>query len=200
MILVKRYMLLLVVVLPFTAYTQSVKDVKKFQKKMNREFKDPQASPMTKEDRAKFKKLDFFPINKELIIKAAFKRTPNSLPFKMRTTTDRLPIYEKYGEAHFEVDGEKFVLSIYQNLGLREKAGYENYLFLPFTDETNGKESYGGGRYIGLEIPEGNTILIDFNQAYNPYCAYNYKYSCPIPPKENHLAVEINAGVKNFVK
>ncbi len=200
MILVKQYVLLLIISLPFAAFAQSVKDVKKFQKKINKEFKDPQESPLTVKDRANFKRLDFFPINKELIIKADFKRTPNSLPFKMKTTTDRLPVYEKFGEAHFEIEGEKFVLNIYQNRSLREKEAYKNYLFLPFTDETNGKESYGGGRYIGLEIPESNTILIDFNQAYNPYCAYNYKYSCPIPPKENHLAIEINAGVKNFVK
>ena len=71
-----------------------------------------------------------------------------------------------------------------------------DHLFLPFTDNTNGVETYGGGRYIDLKIPAGNTINIDFNKAYNPYCAYSDKYSCPIPPPENHLDIEIKAGIK----
>ena len=77
---------------------------------------------------------------------------------------------------------------------------YANYLFLPFNDNTNGKTSYGGGRFIDLEIPEAGskTIVIDFNKSYNPYCAYNHKYSCPIPPSENNLNVEISAGVKAY--
>ncbi|MBP7982432.1 MAG: DUF1684 domain-containing protein, partial [Kaistella sp.] len=74
--------------------------------------------------------------------------------------------------------------------------GYEDYLFLPFRDETNGKETYGGGKYIDLRIPDGNEIVIDFNQSYQPYCAYNaYDYSCPIVPEENFLPLRIEAGV-----
>ena len=71
-------------------------------------------------------------------------------------------------------------------------------MFLPFSDLTSGNETYGGGRYIDLEIPKGKTITIDFNQAYNPYCAYNPKYSCPIVPAENELLTNVNAGVKKF--
>ena len=71
-------------------------------------------------------------------------------------------------------------------------------MFLPFTDAGNGDESYGGGRYIELRIPEKDTIIIDFNKAYNPYCAYNHKYSCPIPPIENNIPIEIKAGVKKY--
>jgi uncharacterized protein (DUF1684 family) len=87
------------------------------------------------------------------------------------------------------------MLNVYQSHTLREKEGYKDYLFLPFTDLTNGNETYGSGRYIDLRIPERETIIIDFNKAYNPYCAYNYGYACPIPPKENKLKVEIRAGV-----
>ena len=75
---------------------------------------------------------------------------------------------------------------------------YKNYLFLPYTDLTNGFESYGGGRYIDLTIPDCNEIIIDFNKSYAPSCAYNHSYSCPVPPKENHLNVRIEAGVKNL--
>jgi uncharacterized protein (DUF1684 family) len=77
---------------------------------------------------------------------------------------------------------------------------YRDYLFLPFADLTNGEETYGGGRYLDLTIPTGNTILLDFNKAYNPYCAYNPKYSCPLVPKQNRLDIPIIAGVKAFKK
>ena len=81
-----------------------------------------------------------------------------------------------------------------------KREGYEDYLFLPFLDNTNGVTSYGGGRYIELRISKGDSIEIDFNSAYNPYCAYNEKYSCPIVPRENYLDIEVKAGVKAFKK
>ena len=96
----------------------------------------------------------------------------------------------------FKLKGQQFNLNIYQNVESEDK----DYLFLPFSDETNGIESYGGGRYIDLRIPEGNQLTIDFNSAYNPYCAYNDKYSCPLTPRKNHLDVEVKAGIKVFEK
>lgn len=116
----------------------------------------------------------------------------------MKTSTDRLPVYIKYGEAHFKLNKKDCVLNIYQNADLVKKEEYKDYLFLPYTDLTSGEESYGGGRYIDLKIPKDETIIIDFNKSYNPYCAYNHKYSCPIPPMENRLDVEVRAGVKAF--
>ena len=80
------------------------------------------------------------------------------------------------------------------------KPGYEDYLFLPFLDNTNGETSYGGGRYVEGRIPEGDILVIDFNKAYNPYCAYNEKYSCPIVPRENSVDENIEAGVKAYDK
>ena len=118
----------------------------------------------------------------------------------MATTTDRKPIYKTFGTATFELEGKKLKLHIYQNQDLIKKAEYTNHLFIPFRDQTNSNGSYGGGRYIDVEIPEGNTIVIDFNKSYNPYCAYNDKYSCPIPPSENDLDIEIKAGVKDYGK
>lgn len=99
---------------------------------------------------------------------------------------------------HFSIEGKELKLNVYQNLELIKKPGYEDYLFLPFSDITCGKGSYIGGRYIDMRIPKSEKVTIDFNQAYNPYCAYNYKYSCPIVPLENDLAIEIKAGVKKF--
>lgn len=105
-------------------------------------------------------------------------------------------MYVKYGEAYFELDGKELKLDIFQNIEASRIPLYRNSLFLPFNDLTNGVTTYGGGRYIDLTIPKEDVICIDFNKAYNPYCAYNYKYSCPIPPEQNNLDVEINAGVK----
>ena len=100
----------------------------------------------------------------------------------------------------FDLKEKPFKLNIYQNQDLIKKEGFEDYLFLPFLDNTNGEESYGGGRYIDMRIPDGDTIIVDFNSAYNPYCAYNEKYSCPIVPRENYLDTEVRAGVKAFKK
>jgi len=92
------------------------------------------------------------------------------------------------------------VLTLYQNFALLTNPLYKDLLFLPFTDLTNNKETYGGGRYINLDIKSINEakIIIDFNKAYNPYCAYSDGYRCPIPPEENNLPLEIKAGEKNY--
>jgi uncharacterized protein (DUF1684 family) len=116
----------------------------------------------------------------------------------MKTSTDRKPMYVKYGEAHFEIDGKLLRLNIYKNIELSKKEEYEDYLFLPFSDLTSGKESYIGGKYIDMKTPIGGTIIINFNLSYNPLCAYNFKYSCPKVPQENDLNIEIRAGVKKF--
>ncbi len=172
------------------------KTAQEFQDELNKEYADSSKTPLLMEDWAKFEGLPFYPIDSTFIVLAQFKRTPNSEPFEMQTTTDRLPVYEKYGEAYFSINGKEFVLNIYQGHKTREMEAYKNHLFLPFTDETNGNETYGGGRFIDLLIPENDQLMIDFNQAYNPLCAYNHNYSCPIPPKENFLSIKIEAGVK----
>lgn len=179
----------------FNDYVASIKD---FQHSMNMKFKDEKESPLTKKDIKKFKSLDFFPIDSTYKVKAAFKLEETSKTFAMPTNTDRLPIYRTYGVAVFNINGKELSLHVYQNQDLIQQPAYKNHLFIPFRDETNSEETYGGGRYIDVEIPEGDTIVIDFNTAYNPYCAYNAKYSCPIPPKENSLEVAIKAGVKNY--
>ena len=170
----------------------------KFQSELNQSYADSLKSPLTKEDFKQFKGLDFFSINEKYIVEATFVRTKKEKPFGMKTTTSRTPLYKKYGELHFEIDGKAFKLNVYQNVDLNKKPGYEDYLFLPFSDLTCGKESYIGGRYVDMKIQNGKTWTIDFNKAYNPYCAYNYEYSCPIVPLENDLDIEILAGVKKF--
>ncbi|WP_299556031.1 DUF1684 domain-containing protein [Seonamhaeicola sp.] len=177
-----------------------IKGDTEYQREQNAKFKDVTQSPLTEKDRKHFTGLDFFKVDSAYIVTAHFKRTPEETPFKMKTTTDRLPEYVKYGELSFTLKDQDLKLDIYQNLDMIKDEGYEDYLFLPFLDETNGEESYGGGRYIDTRIPEGDTLIINFNEAYNPYCAYNKKYSCPIVPRQNYLRVRIEAGVKAFKK
>lgn len=170
----------------------------KFQKSLNKEFANKKTSPLVPDALKKFKGLDFYPINERFIIEAELVRTPNEEPFEMPTTTNRKPIYKKFGEIHFTFNGKKQQLDVFQDMNLITKEEYKSHLFLPFTDLTSGVVTYGGGRYIDMEIPEGDSLLLNFNLAYNPYCAYNPKYSCPIPPESNFLNVEIHAGVKDY--
>ena len=172
--------------------------VQEFQKKINEEYANPKESPLMAQDLAKFKSLDFFPINEKAFVVAQFVRTKKEKPFKMKTSTSRTPIYIKYGEITFILEGKELKLNVYRDIELSKKAAYKDDLFLPFSDLTSGKESYIGGRYIDLKLPKGDIIVVDFNTAYNPYCAYNYNYSCPLVPLENDLDVEVKAGVKTF--
>ena len=172
--------------------------VTKFQEVINSEYADAKTSPLLAEDLAVFKTLDFYPINEKFFVTAKFVRTENEKPFEMKTTGERKPMYVKYGEAYFVLDGKDFKLNIYKNIELSKKEEYKDYLFLPFSDLTCGNESYIGGKYIDMKVPKGKTIVIDFNTSYNPYCAYSHKYSCPKVPLENDLNIEIKAGVKKF--
>ncbi|MFD2603375.1 DUF1684 domain-containing protein [Flavobacterium suzhouense] len=176
----------------------SIENSMKYQQQLNKEYVDPLESPLTPKDLKKFKSLDFYPVDMAYCVEAKFVRTPDEKPFAMPTTTDRKPMYVKYGELYFTLQGKQCKLDIFQNIDLSKKEEFKNYLFLPFTDFTSGNGSYGGGRYIDLQKPDTDKIMIDFNTAYNPYCAYNHKYSCPIPPAQNDLQVEVKAGVKAY--
>lgn len=185
------------------AYAQSsdkIRSIEEFQDQINTDFKNPDETPLSAKDSKKFEALDFFDIDTSYTLTAQFVRTPAEAPFEMPTTTDRKPVYVKYGEVYFQLKDKTMKLNIYQNQELTKKPEYEDYLFLPFTDKTNGETTYSGGRYLDIRIPEGDSIILDFNKAYNPYCAYNGKYSCPVPPSENNLTVEIPVGVKAFDK
>ena len=198
-----KYFLNLVLLVSFLSCAQNKQQLTgdtAWQREMNTKFKDASESPLTEKGLKKFKGLDFFTFDSTYVVTAQLTRTPNAKPFKMKTTTERLPDYKQYGVITFTLKGKEHKLSIYQNLGLLTREGYEDYLFLPFLDDTNGEGSYAGGRYTEARIPEGNTIVIDFNTAYNPYCAYNKKYSCPIVPRANYLETRIEAGVKAYRK
>ena len=179
-------------------FAQTNQTSKQFQDDLNFEYADKTKSPLTEADFEVFKSLDFFEIDTKFIVQAKFKKSKKEKVFEMKTTTNRLPKYIKYGEIEFEINNKIYKLNVYQNLDLIKNQTYQDYLFLPFLDLTNGNQSYVGGRYIDLKIPNNNTIEIDFNKAYNPYCAYSDRYSCPIVPVVNNLQIAILAGVKKF--
>ncbi len=174
---------------------QHVASVESFQEALNTSFADSSSSPLTKEDREHFNALSFFEVDSSFRVSAKFKRKLGKV-FNMKTTTDRQPQYRLYGNLVFKIFGKKYRLSLYQNIQLSQTEKYKEYLFLPFTDASNGRSTYGGGRYIDFEIPRQKWVDLDFNKAYNPYCAYNGRYSCPIPPPQNDVDIEIKAGVQ----
>ncbi len=161
-------------------------------------FKTNSHSPLDSADKIVFHGIRYYEIDSNYRVQFIFKKKKRGKQFLMKTTTDRLPAYKVYGTIEFMVDGTMQMLTIYQNLELRKRKGYEDYLFCPFKDLTNGVESYGGGRYLDFRIADLEKGIIDFNLSYNPYCAYNHRYSCPIPPKDNHLKIAIKAGVKQY--
>ena len=171
-------------------------DIITFQKDLNLEYTDSIRSPLTRAERLKFTKHEFYPIDLKYRVKATLVRTPAEKPFKMATTKGTTKDFVKYGELNFVLNGKKYKLNVYQYLILLEKEETKNYLFLPFRDLTNSVETYGGGRFIDLTLPEGNTIILDFNKAHNPYCAYTDRFACPITPMENTLNIKIKAGIK----
>ena len=175
---------------------ENIASIKKFQKELNTEYLNPKETPLRGDNLKNFKKHPFFPINLKYRVTAKFVKTENPVPFELPTSSGKFKQYQEYGKATFELDGKSLTLTLYQSLDLMKMEKYKDYLFLPFRDETNEKETYGGGKYMDLKIPAGNEIILDFNQSYQPYCAYNaFDYNCPIVPAENKLPVRIEAGV-----
>ena len=199
----------LLVVFLLTAFSISAQDayekeMKDYQYKENLKFHDKATSPLTAEGMKKFTALDFYTIDKKYKVVAQLVKEKNPVVFGMPTTTDRKPLYIKYGTVILTIDGVEQQLAIYQNKDFGRPPQYRNHLFLPFTDKTSGTTSYGGGRYVDVlttdENADGTEITIDFNKTYNPYCAYSGRYSCPITPKENNVTVPIKAGVMAYEK
>jgi len=174
-----------------------IKEIEKYRVKTNKEFKNPKASILDSLDVISFKGLDFYPIDLKFRVEAKLTYTPNEKPFLMKTSTERLPEYVKYAIAEFTMNGKDLKLNIYKPTRPIEKPE-DDYVFIPITDLTSGDGSYGGGRYLEVDVPTGKTMIIDFNLLYNPYCAYSTRWSCPIPPEENDLLIRIEAGVKTF--
>jgi len=188
----------------FTLYGQgeadALREISAYRQKQDETFRDASKTPLESKDRKRFRGLDYFPPDLTYRVKAKFVPNENPVFFKMKTTTSRLPDYVKYGEVHFTIENRPYKLEVYQSPEIIQRPGYADYLFIPFTDLTNGETTYEGGRYLEMRIPDSEEVIVDFNMAYNPYCAYSPKFSCPIPPEANHLDLAIPAGEKKYKK
>lgn len=163
----------------------------------NQEFKESDESPLTDEQKPVFETLSYFPVAEKYKVIAELHRNPSEQIVKINITDGSQREYYVFGNAHFHLEGKELDVTVYKPV----KADSE-YLFIPFYDVTSADLTYGGGRYVEPTLLEDGSFEIDFNLAYNPYCAYNHKYRCPIPPQENSLNVSILAGEKipDFVK
>ncbi len=141
-----------------------------------------------------FSGLSYYSYDEDYRVEAQLDKLSGEQTISLGTSDGKVKNYLKYALANFELKGKALSLVLLQSM--EDDEG--DYLFIPFIDLTSGETSYGGGRYLDLEIPTGNDIIIDFNLSYNPYCAYNAAYSCPLPPSENRLAIGIFAGERKF--
>lgn len=189
--------------LPRSNWAQSdaayAKTIRKHRKHYKKEFLTDQRAPL---NRKGVKKLRFFAPDTAYRVTATFERATDAEPFEMPTYSGVTKPYVKYGTAAFKLGDTTLNLSVYQSLRLIRMPQYRDHLFIPFKDATNGMETYGGGRYMDIrksDIREGE-LVIDFNKAYNPWCAYSDGYNCPIPPMDNHLPVLIEAGERDYPK
>jgi uncharacterized protein (DUF1684 family) len=164
-------------------------DLDDFRAEKDEFFKTYSQSPLTPEQKRSFNGLVYFPENEALRLEVEVERLFDQQPMEMQTSTGGVQTYVRHSRFKFQVEGQEAELTIYQN-----ESGY----FLPFIDSLAGKETYPAGRYLEPEELHGNRFLVDFNLAYNPYCAYNEMWSCPITPAENRLKVPIRAGEKLF--
>ncbi len=146
-------------------------------------------SPLTPEQKRDFHGLDYYEENPDLELEVQVEKFSEQEPVTIQTSTGQTQTYTRYGKFKFNVDDEEAELTLF--------AG-DNGFFLPFADSLAGKETYPAGRYLEPEPLPGDRFLVDFNLAYNPYCAYNEMWSCPLTPPENRLKVPIRAGEKQF--
>ena len=162
-------------------------------------FRGRTNSPFTDEDRRSFDSLVYYAPNLDYRVKAKLEKLPQQDTVQMNMTNDSTEAYLRYATATFELEGKPQRLTLYKKVN--READEEEQLFVPFTDKTNGFETYGGGRYLDIPFEEdAETVELDFNRAYSPFCAYNPDYVCPVPPQDNRLAIDIPAGEKTYEK
>jgi uncharacterized protein len=163
-----------------------------FRKQKDHYFRTSSDSPIANKEN--FKGLSYYEPTGDFKVKANLTLLNDSLPFTLSKNDGKKSKYIRYAIASFMLNNKEHNLTL---LKLKDKID-NNVLFIPFADKTNGAETYEGGRYLDVRLKNEKTIVLDFNLAYNPYCAYSYKYSCPVPPKENVLDVAIEAGEKKY--
>jgi len=189
---------ILLLLISMNTFAQSYADqIAKHREAYKEDFIKDNRSPLKKSD---LQNLHFYEADSAYKVTAEVELLKNEKVFKMPTFNGSSSDYYRYAHINFSLNGKAIQMTLYRSVSLSTNPIYKDHLFLPFTDETNNKETYGGGRYIDLDAKEINNkhIEIDFNKAYNPYCAYSDGYRCPVPPEENDLQLAIKAGEKLY--
>lgn len=171
-----------------------IKEVSKARKAKDKKYKKRDNSPIKGEAQKTFTGLRYFEINEAYRVKAKFTAYQDEPSFKMQTSSGKDKIFTTTGRLDFTLNDTARTLYSYHQV-IQGKVA-KDYLFIPFNDFTNGGETYGAGRFIDLDYPTTDSVFLDFNMAYNPYCAYSDGWSCPIPPDANKLPTYIYAGEK----
>ncbi|MBC6113065.1 DUF1684 domain-containing protein [Pedobacter fastidiosus] len=180
------------------SFAQSYSEqIAKHRESYKQDFVKDNYAPLKEKD---LDNLHFYDADSNYKVEATVEILKNEKVFKMPTYDGTSKEFYRYAKISFNLNGESTKMTLYKSNALANNPAYKNLLFLPFTDQTNNKETYGGGRYIDLNVNDikKKAIEIDFNKAYNPYCAYSDGYRCPVPPEENDLQIEIKAGEKLY--
>ncbi len=167
-------------------------ELEQFRKLKDDFFRKGPGSPLTPEQMKEFSGLVYFPENPALRFELSLERYSNPDHVTMQTSTGSTQDYNKVGQVRFKVNSQQAVLQVYKSV---DNPGS---FFVPFVDATAPAETYGAGRYLEPEEIRADELRVDFNYCYNPYCAYNDRWSCPFPPPENRLKVRIEAGEKKY--
>ncbi len=193
-----RIITFLLLLISMNSFAQSyAEQIAKHREAYKQDFIKDERSPLKKSDQ---QNLHFYEADSAYKVLADVEILKNEKVFKMPTFNGSSSDYYKYAHVNFVLNDQKIQMTLYRSVALSTNPVYKDHLFLPFTDETNNKETYGGGRYIDLDAKDiiNNHIEIDFNKAYNPYCAYSDGYRCPVPPEENDLPLALKAGEKLY--
>lgn len=183
-----------------TSEDEYLKHIREQREAIDELFKDSKSSPLSDEDIQAFEGLKYFPVDRKFRINARLEKDTIENIIEFPHTMNRKYPYLCYGRVYFKINNQNCSLRVFMNEEFsksKEGAGPRR-LFIPFTDLTNDSITYEGGRYIDVELPADTQLVIDFNTSYNPYCAYNPFYSCPIVPEENFLNYRITAGELRF--
>jgi len=174
-----------------------IQAIQLYRKERDNFFKTVPNSPLEKSEKIHFRGLQYFPIDLKYRFEGKIERyiiNINDPKYYATFLTNKgtKKSYIRYGRFRFLMEGKEYVLELYKSI-------LSDAIFIPFYDKTNGSETYEGGRYLDSEILlPGYRIVIDFNYAYNPSCAYNEKFVCVLPLEENRLNMEAQAGEKKF--
>ncbi|QMW00666.1 DUF1684 domain-containing protein [Spirosoma foliorum] len=198
----KILLLLLSILLTTAAIAQSSfsDQLAKHREKYKKDLLKSAGGPLASEEELAF--VQFYEPDSTYRVTATVQLTPKAEPFEMPTYNGMTRPHVSYAILSFVLDGKPQQLTLYRNLNVIRMPEYRDYLFLPFKDATSGQGTYGGGRYIDFRTGEvqNGQLIIDFNKAYNPYCAFHEGYPCPIPPKQNQLSVAVPVGEKAYGK